>query len=152
MCEEMTNQFNPDTYCGIYCGACSIAMLGKTGRADGFADCLGTVPKEDLACGGCKSDRVYAGCSTEEALVVPRLRLGFFVVCAGVLSVWPQSRARNAQIIRLEETPVPFRAPGSVPEGKTKRRLTNRICVLYAEPAAPPNAAPPIRVELGFAA
>jgi hypothetical protein len=56
--------FNPDTYCGIYCGACSIAMHGRTGRADEFAACLGSVPKEDLLCGGCKSDTVYAGCST----------------------------------------------------------------------------------------
>ena len=58
------NNFNPDTYCGIYCGACSIAMHGETGRADGFVACLGSVPKEDLVCGGCKSDTVYAGCST----------------------------------------------------------------------------------------
>lgn len=59
----MINEFNPDTYCGIYCGACSIAMKGKTGRTDRFAACLGGVPEEDLVCGGCKSDQVYAGCS-----------------------------------------------------------------------------------------
>jgi hypothetical protein len=58
------NKFNPDTYCGIYCGACSIVMHGETGRADAFADCLKNVPKEDLACNGCKSGIVYAGCST----------------------------------------------------------------------------------------
>jgi hypothetical protein len=58
------NQFNPDTYCGIYCGACSIVMHGETGRADAFAACLAGVPKKELACGGCKSDTVYAGCST----------------------------------------------------------------------------------------
>ena len=58
------NAFNPDTYCGIYCGACSIAMHSRTGRADEFAACLGNVPKEELACGGCKSDTIYAGCST----------------------------------------------------------------------------------------
>jgi hypothetical protein len=58
------NKFNPDAYCGIYCGACSIKMLGKTGCADEFAACLGSVPKEDLAfCGGCRSDNVYTGCS-----------------------------------------------------------------------------------------
>jgi hypothetical protein len=56
--------FNPDAYCGIYCGACSIVMRGKTGRADDFAACLGGVPSWDLACGGCRSDSVYAGCST----------------------------------------------------------------------------------------
>jgi hypothetical protein len=56
--------FNPDTYCGIYCGACSIAMCGRTGHADEFATCLGGVPRGELVCGGCKSDDVYAGCST----------------------------------------------------------------------------------------
>lgn len=57
------NTFNPDTYCGLYCGACSIAMHGKTASTDKFAACLGSVPKEDLICGGCKSDMVYFGCS-----------------------------------------------------------------------------------------
>ena len=56
------NIFNPDTYCGIYCGACSIAMYGKAGLTDEFASCLGSVPKEDIVCGGCKSDTVYYGC------------------------------------------------------------------------------------------
>jgi hypothetical protein len=46
------DKFNPDTYCGIYRGACSIVMRSETGRTDGFADCLGSVPKEDLACSG----------------------------------------------------------------------------------------------------
>ena len=62
--KKIMNKITPDTYCGIYCGACSIAMHGETGRADGFAASLGSVPKEDLICGGCKSDTVYAGCST----------------------------------------------------------------------------------------
>jgi hypothetical protein len=54
--------FNPDTYCGIYCGACSIAMYSETGRTDEFVACLGGLPKEELSCGGCKSENVYAGC------------------------------------------------------------------------------------------
>lgn len=54
--------FDPDTYCGIYCSACSIATYGRTGRIDGFAACLGSVPKGELVCSGCKSDQVYAGC------------------------------------------------------------------------------------------
>ena len=57
------NEFNPDTYCGIYCGACSIVMRGETDCPDAFAACLGSVPKEDFVCGGCKSDNIYAGCS-----------------------------------------------------------------------------------------
>jgi hypothetical protein len=56
------DKINPDTYCGIYCGACSVLMHGETGRADGFAGCLGSVPKEEIACGGCKSGTLYAGC------------------------------------------------------------------------------------------
>jgi hypothetical protein len=55
-------EFKYDTYCGIYCGACSVLMHGRTGRADAFAACLGRVPKDGIACHGCKSDTVYAGC------------------------------------------------------------------------------------------
>ena len=51
-----------DTYCGIYCGACSILRHGETGHGDGLVACCGSVPKEGLACGGCKSGVVYAGC------------------------------------------------------------------------------------------
>jgi hypothetical protein len=43
------DMFNPDTYCGSYCGACSIAMYSQTGRADEFVACLGGVPKEELS-------------------------------------------------------------------------------------------------------
>jgi hypothetical protein len=39
-------------------------MRGETGRADALAACLGNLPKEEFACGGCKSDSVYAGCAT----------------------------------------------------------------------------------------
>jgi len=53
-----------ETYCGIYCGACSVLVHGETGRADGFVACCGKLPKAELACGGCKSDSVYAGCRT----------------------------------------------------------------------------------------
>jgi len=53
---------NGDSYCGIYCGSCPILRHGETGRADAFIECCGGVPKEELACGGCKSERVYAGC------------------------------------------------------------------------------------------
>jgi hypothetical protein len=53
-----------DTYCGIYCGACSVLRHGETGRADGFVACLRGVPPQELTCGGCKSDQLYAGCRT----------------------------------------------------------------------------------------
>ena len=29
-------QVDSDTYCGIFCGACSVAVHGATGRGDGF--------------------------------------------------------------------------------------------------------------------
>jgi hypothetical protein len=61
---EKINEFSLYAYCGSYCGACSIAKYGETGRADGFSACLASVPKEELLCGGCKSETVYAGCST----------------------------------------------------------------------------------------
>jgi len=53
---------NPDSYCGIYCGACSVHMQGETGCPDGFTACLGSLPKSEIACGGCKSGNLYAGC------------------------------------------------------------------------------------------
>jgi hypothetical protein len=45
-----------DSYCGIYCGACSILNHGETGRGDEFIACCDSVPEKELACGGCKSD------------------------------------------------------------------------------------------------
>lgn len=51
-----------DSFCGLYCGACSVKRHGETGKADQFIECCEAVPREDLACGGCKSDNVYAGC------------------------------------------------------------------------------------------
>jgi hypothetical protein len=51
-----------DSYCGIYCAACPVAVYGETGRADEFMACFSRIPKEELACGGCKSSHVYAGC------------------------------------------------------------------------------------------
>lgn len=56
------SEFNPDSYCGIYCGACSVFIHGQTGGVDGFVACLGSVPKEEIACKGCKSGSVYPGC------------------------------------------------------------------------------------------
>ncbi len=51
-----------DTYCGIWCGACSILVHGETGKKDAFIACFEGVPQTELACQGCKSDAVYAGC------------------------------------------------------------------------------------------
>jgi len=51
-----------DSYCGIYCGACSVRRYGETSSDDGFIACCGSVPKKELACGGCKSNTLYTGC------------------------------------------------------------------------------------------
>ena len=51
-----------DTYCGIYCGACSILRYGKTGHGDEYIACCGNIPRAELNCSGCKSENVYAGC------------------------------------------------------------------------------------------
>ncbi len=56
------NTFNPDSYCGIYCGACSVYRYGQTGNPDGFAACLKSLPAAEITCDGCKSDNRYAGC------------------------------------------------------------------------------------------
>jgi ribosomal protein L37AE/L43A len=53
---------NVDTYCGLYCGSCSILRYGETGRADVFVECCGVVPRQEMRCGGCKSDQLYPGC------------------------------------------------------------------------------------------
>ncbi len=72
------SEFNYDSYCGIYCGACSIHMAYKTGQKDGFA-CYWTeanvkaylenqgytLPVNEtieLKCHGCKSDAVFVNC------------------------------------------------------------------------------------------
>ncbi len=59
-CEEMGT--NGDSYCGIYCGACSVLVHGETEQRDAFIGCLKGVPDSELRCNGCKSDAVYAGC------------------------------------------------------------------------------------------
>ncbi len=53
-----------DSYCGLYCGACSILCYGETGRGDAFVGCLAGIPAQALACAGCKSDAPYVGCRT----------------------------------------------------------------------------------------
>ena len=51
-----------DSYCGIYCGACSIRKHGETGDGDAFIACCGSVPKSELTCSGCKSKTLYMAC------------------------------------------------------------------------------------------
>ena len=53
---------NLDNYCGFYCRSCSIRFYQETGCADGLIDCIPKVPREELMCGGCRSDSTYPGC------------------------------------------------------------------------------------------
>lgn len=72
--------FNYDSYCGIYCGACDIHRAYKTGHKDNFASVWSepvltafqkargntglTSESLQLRCHGCKSDTVFINCST----------------------------------------------------------------------------------------
>lgn len=74
------NQFNYDSYCGIYCGACDIHQACRTGHKDYFASfwtepvlralqkTLGntelTSEALQIRCHGCKSDTVFINCTT----------------------------------------------------------------------------------------
>lgn len=53
--------FNYDTYCGVYCGGCSILMAQKTDHKDKFATLM-SIEHTQLVCQGCKSETVFANC------------------------------------------------------------------------------------------
>ena len=72
------NDYNYDSYCGIYCGACDILMAHKTGHKSKFAlfwskknienfqksQGVTSLGKDDfqLTCKGCKSSEVFINC------------------------------------------------------------------------------------------
>ena len=51
-----------ESYCGIYCGACSILRHGETGARDSFIDCCPKLPEGKLSCCGCKLGNLYPAC------------------------------------------------------------------------------------------
>lgn len=51
------SDFKGDTYCGIYCGACSVLMAQKTGHKDKIFSIFNEEPPQ-IECLGCKSDQV----------------------------------------------------------------------------------------------
>ncbi|MFC1643323.1 DUF3795 domain-containing protein [Myxococcota bacterium] len=55
-----------ESYCGIYCGACSVLRYASTGHSDAFLNSCSSLPKNALVCRGCKSGTLYAGCRTCE--------------------------------------------------------------------------------------
>lgn len=73
------SNFNYDSYCGLYCGACSIMMAYKTGVKDPFAsywtdDAIRNFHQQvygkaldenepiEIKCYGCKTDVLYVNC------------------------------------------------------------------------------------------
>lgn len=52
-----------DTYCGLYCGACSIMHADQKGIKDPFACIFGDEAGMDLKCQGCKSEQVFENCA-----------------------------------------------------------------------------------------
>ena len=106
------NIFNPDTYCGTYCGACSIAMYNReTGHADELVALLGGVPTEDLSCGGCKSDSVYAGCKACDIRSCARQKgIEHCIDCAGYPCKSFRTRQKAAKLFpHLHRTDVGLR-------------------------------------------
>lgn len=71
------SEFNCDSYCGLYCGACDIMVAYRTGKKSKFAkfwskenlkEFLGVLDYPysesdlELKCHGCKSDTVFINC------------------------------------------------------------------------------------------
>jgi len=56
------SEYNYESYCGMYCGACSIMKAYQTGVKDPFAE-FWLESGAELKCHGCKSDMVFAGCA-----------------------------------------------------------------------------------------
>jgi hypothetical protein len=55
-------QFNYDSYCGNYCGACEIMSAYKNNTQNEIASQWGASP-EEIKCFGCKTETVYKNCS-----------------------------------------------------------------------------------------
>lgn len=59
------NRHDLDTYCGLYCGACSILLSYNTGNMDSLAEYFSNelkVGRPQMECCGCKSDKVFFNC------------------------------------------------------------------------------------------
>lgn len=64
------DNFRPDSYCGLYCGACEIANLHRSSLETGIPAGWEQLPERfrahikraELICGGCKSNLLFEGC------------------------------------------------------------------------------------------
>lgn len=57
------NDFNYDTYCGLYCGSCSVMKAYQTGIKDPLACTFNDEMGMELKCHGCKTDHVFENCA-----------------------------------------------------------------------------------------
>ncbi|HWP98659.1 MAG TPA: DUF3795 domain-containing protein [Syntrophomonadaceae bacterium] len=57
------SDFNYDTYCGLYCGACSIMKAHQSGIKDSFACFFNDEAGMELKCHGCKTEQVFQNCA-----------------------------------------------------------------------------------------
>ncbi len=55
-------EFNNDSYCGIYCGACEILNAYKNNTRNEIADLWGA-SVEEIKCLGCKTGTVFKRCN-----------------------------------------------------------------------------------------
>jgi predicted esterase len=55
------SDFNYDSYCGLYCGGCSIIKAYQSGIKDPFACFWSDEAGAELKCHGCKTDTVFGG-------------------------------------------------------------------------------------------
>lgn len=57
------SEYNYDSYCGLYCGACSILKAERDGSRDPFAAFWADDRQMALHCRGCKSDSLFENCA-----------------------------------------------------------------------------------------
>lgn len=55
------SNYNHDSYCGLYCGACDILLAYKKGYQDKVASFLNVEPSQ-IKCHGCKTDTLFINC------------------------------------------------------------------------------------------
>ncbi len=84
-------EFDPDSYCGLCCGACEILNAYRTSLEAGTpaswddlpAQLRGHIPRAEVVCRGCRTDTVFAGCCGCRVRACAKARnVAACVVCA----------------------------------------------------------------------
>lgn len=57
------SNYNYDTYCGLYCGSCSVMKAYQSGVKDPLACVFSDELGMELKCQGCKSDDLFVNCA-----------------------------------------------------------------------------------------